>query len=326
MSSNQVSSEIHEIVSSVIRSPPPELSPQTSLHYEEEGDVIQALVVERFEDILQDAHPRSPTELGKSYSEEDFQYHRQSSHHIHHPLSSHLPPDSNRDPRKHKKKKKKKRRASVPGDTPGTIQEREEEEEEESDEEKTPDEGNEASDLQFFPVEDEISHRSSGTVLASPADSAVKEQKVEATREEQKTCSSPVAEVVNTTRPPHRQPPHRSYSLTERRRIGSMTHPGEAHYHLVPTDESEAQTLASADLDYMKSHRFEDLPAVRRHLVRKSKGQVVHINKEHKERQPHRKSVTLQPHEVSMVSMEGWVYLFALFTYLVWLCHYVCEY
>ncbi|KAG8544004.1 hypothetical protein GDO81_023265 [Engystomops pustulosus] len=76
-----------------------------------------------------------------------------------------------------------------------------------------------------------------------------------------------------------------------------MTHP-EDHYHLVPTDETEAQTLASADLDYMKSHRFEDLPAVRRHLVRKSKGQVVHINKEHKERHPHRKSVTLQPHEV----------------------------
>lgn len=252
MSSNQVSSEIHEIVSSVIRNPPPELSPQTSLQYEEEGDVIQALVVERFEDILQDAHPRSPTELGKSYSEEDFQYHRQSSHHIHHPLSSHLPPDSNRDPRKHKKKKKR-RRASVPGDTPGTIQEREEEEEEETDGEKTPDEGTESSDLQFFPVEDDISQRSSGLVLASSADSGVREQKSEPSGEDQKTCSSPVAEVASASRLPHRQPPHRSYSLTERRRIGSMTHPENAHYHLVPTDETEAQTLASADLDYMKS-------------------------------------------------------------------------
>ncbi|XP_077349811.1 anion exchange protein 2 isoform X2 [Lithobates pipiens] len=282
----------------LLNQPPPELSPQTSLQYEEEGDVIQALVVERFEDILQDAHPRSPTELGKSYSEEDFQYHRQSSHHIHHPLSSHLPSDSNRDPRKHKKKKKKRRRASIPGDTPGTIQEREEEEEEETDGEKTPDEGTESSDLQFFPVEDDISQRSSGLVLASSAESGVREQKSEPSGEDQKTCSSPVAEVASTSRLPHRQPPHRSYSLTERRRIGSMTHPENAHYHLVPTDESEAQTLASADLDYMKSHRFEDLPAVRRHLVRKSKGQVIHINKDHKERQPHRKSVTLQPHEV----------------------------
>ncbi|KAM9306026.1 anion exchange protein 2 [Gastrophryne carolinensis] len=272
--------------------PPPEASAQTSLHYEEEGDVFQVLGVERFEDILQDSHPRSPTELGKSYSEEDFQYHRQSSHHIHPPLSSHLPPDSARDARKHKKKKKKKgrRRPSYPGETPGTIQEREEEEEEEdTDGEKTPDEGPEASELQFFPVEDDAPQRNSGPSPISPADPRPKE----VMREERGTVSTETA-----ARPPHKQPPHRSYSLTERRRIGSMTHPEDAHYHLVPTDESEARTLASADLDYMKSHRFEDLPAVRRHLVRKSKGQVVHINKDHKERQPHRKSVTLQPHEV----------------------------
>ncbi|XP_072010666.1 anion exchange protein 2 isoform X1 [Engystomops pustulosus] len=297
MSSSQVSSEVHEIVSSVIHNPP-QLSPQNSLHYEDEGDVIQALGVERFEDILQDAHPRSPTELGKSYSEEDFQYHRQSSHHIHHPLSSHLSSDlASRDPRKHKKKKKKRKRTSLSGDTPGTIQEREEEEEEEGEEtdgDKTPDEGTE---LQFFPVEDNIPQRNSGVVLGSSGDTGSKEQKSEALRQEQGKCTSPTTEGAGSARPPHRQLPHRSYSLTERRRIGSMTHP-EDHYHLVPTDETEAQTLASADLDYMKSHRFEDLPAVRRHLVRKSKGQVVHINKEHKERHPHRKSVTLQPHEV----------------------------
>ncbi|XP_066441187.1 anion exchange protein 2 [Eleutherodactylus coqui] len=303
MSSSQVSSEIHEIVSSVIQNPPIELSPQNSLHYEDEGDVIQALGVERFENILQDAHPRSPTELGRSYSEEDFQYHRQSSHHIHHPLSTHLSSDiANRDPRKHKKKKKKRRRrTSITGDTPGTIQEREEEEEDEEEDtegEKTADEGGDAVDMQFFPVEEDISQRNSGVVPESPIDATCKEQKSETLKEEQGTCSSPTVEGASSTRPPHRQLPHRSYSLTERRRIGSMTYPEDAHYHLVPTDETEAQTLASADLDYMKSHRFEDLPAVRRHLVRKSKGQVVHINKEHKERHPHRKSVTLQPHEV----------------------------
>lgn len=294
-----MSSEIHEIVSSVIQNPPPELSPQNSLHYEDEGDVIQALGVERFEDILQDAHPRSPTELGKSYSEEDFQYHRQSSHHIHHPLSSHIPSDiASRDTRKHKKKKKRRRRTSVPGETPGTIQEREEEEEEDTEGEKTPDEGTDGGDMQFFPVEDDVPQRKSGVLMMSSKDAGNKEQKPEASRQEQGTCTSPTVEGTSSSRPPHRQLPIRSYSLTERRRIGSMTHPEDAHYHLVPTDESEAQTLASVDLDYMKSHRFEDLPAVRRHLVRKSKGQVVHINKEHKERHPHRKSVTLQPHEV----------------------------
>lgn len=49
------------------------------------------------------------------------------------------------------------------------------------------------------------------------------------------------------------QPGHRSYNLNERRRIGSMTGVEEARYQKVPTDESEAQTLASADLDFMKS-------------------------------------------------------------------------
>uniref|UniRef100_A0A674NMA4 Anion exchange protein n=1 Tax=Takifugu rubripes TaxID=31033 RepID=A0A674NMA4_TAKRU len=43
-----------------------------------------------------------------------------------------------------------------------------------------------------------------------------------------------------------------------------------AVYQQVPTDEAEAQMLASADLDDMKSHRFEDNPGVRRHLVKKS--------------------------------------------------------
>lgn len=49
------------------------------------------------------------------------------------------------------------------------------------------------------------------------------------------------------------QPGHRSYSLQERRRIGSMTGAEQALLPRVPTDESEAQTLATADLDLMKS-------------------------------------------------------------------------
>lgn len=49
------------------------------------------------------------------------------------------------------------------------------------------------------------------------------------------------------------QPGHRSYNLQERRRIGSMTGAEQALLPQVPTDESEAQTLATADLDLMKS-------------------------------------------------------------------------
>ncbi|XP_049584824.1 anion exchange protein 3 isoform X2 [Syngnathus scovelli] len=61
-----------------------------------------------------------------------------------------------------------------------------------------------------------------------------------------------------------------NYDLRERICIGSMTATETAVYQQVPTDEAEAQMLASVDLDDMKSHRFEDNPGVRRHLVKKS--------------------------------------------------------
>uniref|UniRef100_A0A8D3BZ43 Anion exchange protein n=1 Tax=Scophthalmus maximus TaxID=52904 RepID=A0A8D3BZ43_SCOMX len=61
-----------------------------------------------------------------------------------------------------------------------------------------------------------------------------------------------------------------NYDLRERICIGSMTAQGSAIYQQVPTDEAEAQMLVSADLDDMKSHRLEDNPGVRRHLVKKS--------------------------------------------------------
>uniref|UniRef100_A0A667ZRG8 Anion exchange protein n=1 Tax=Myripristis murdjan TaxID=586833 RepID=A0A667ZRG8_9TELE len=91
----------------------------------------------------------------------------------------------------------------------------------------------------------------------------------------------------------------RSYDLQERRRTGNMTGAEQAKYQRIPTDESEAQTLASADLDGIKSHRFEDVPGVRRHLVRKStKGQVVHIGKDHKEPSTRPRKQDRTPHEV----------------------------
>uniref|UniRef100_A0A8C6KWN7 Band 3 cytoplasmic domain-containing protein n=1 Tax=Nothobranchius furzeri TaxID=105023 RepID=A0A8C6KWN7_NOTFU len=74
-------------------------------------------------------------------------------------------------------------------------------------------------------------------------------------------------------RPVHHRLPgaqRSNYDLRERICIGSMTALETAVYQQVPTDEAEAQMLASADLDDMKSHRFEDNPGVRRHLVKKS--------------------------------------------------------
>uniref|UniRef100_A0A1A8M9N4 Anion exchange protein n=1 Tax=Nothobranchius pienaari TaxID=704102 RepID=A0A1A8M9N4_9TELE len=78
-----------------------------------------------------------------------------------------------------------------------------------------------------------------------------------------------------------------------------MTGAEQAKYQQIPTDESEALTLASADLDGIKSHRFEDVPGVRRHLVRKStKGQKVHIGKDHKEQTTRSRKQDRTPHEV----------------------------
>uniref|UniRef100_A0A8C7U1R2 Anion exchange protein n=1 Tax=Oncorhynchus mykiss TaxID=8022 RepID=A0A8C7U1R2_ONCMY len=108
----------------------------------------------------------------------------------------------------------------------------------------------------------------------------------------------PLAPPGSPTTPPHgapRLPPpppplpppgHRPLAAQER-------HQRQA------TDDSEAQMLGSADLDGIKSHRFEDVPAVRRHLVRKSnKGQVVHISKDHKEPSAHCCKLDRTPHEV----------------------------
>ncbi|XP_049654245.1 anion exchange protein 2 isoform X1 [Accipiter gentilis] len=284
---------------------------------EEEKDLNKALGVERFEEILCDAHPRNAEEAGRSYGEEDFEYHRQSSHHIHHPLSTHLPPDTRRKKGVPKKGKKKHRRASVPGETP-TIEEAEEDEDEacDTETERSAEEllqPGQPEAVQFFLQEDEVTDRRAEEPAARAALPGSPPEPRGSTSPREARAASPdveegdsveegaaAAEAGSPGRPvPKSQPGHRSYNLHERRRIGSMTGAEQARYQKMPTDESEAQTLASADLDYMKSHRFEDVPGVRRHLVRKSaKAQVVHVSKDHKEPSTRHRKQDRQPHEV----------------------------
>uniref|UniRef100_A0A8B9ST61 Anion exchange protein n=1 Tax=Anas platyrhynchos TaxID=8839 RepID=A0A8B9ST61_ANAPL len=200
-------------------------------------------------------------------------------HHIHHPLSTHLPPDARRKKGAPKKGKKKRPRASAPGETP-TIEEAEEDEDEACD---TETERSAEELLQGAPTEavQVGAARGGGRGAAGAPPPAPPE------------AGSPGRPAAKS------QPGHRSYNLHERRRIGSMTGAEQAQYQKMPTDESEAQTLASADLDYMKSHRFEDVPGVRRHLVRKSaKAQVVHVSKDHKEPSTRHRKQDRQPHEV----------------------------
>ncbi|XP_053914374.1 anion exchange protein 2 isoform X2 [Cuculus canorus] len=248
---------------------------------EEEKDLNKALGVERFEEILNDARARGSDDPGRSYGEEDFEYHRQSSHHIHHPLSAHLPPGARRKKGPPRKGRLKPRRPQGPGEA-FAIQEAEEEEEDE-------DGDTEAEEPpQPESVQEDETPETPGTPHEARADAA---EGVAAEGAAGAECGSP-------GRPAARAPPgHRSYNLHERRRIGSKTGAELAHFQKVPTDESEAQTLASADLDYMKSHRFEDVPGVRRHLVRKS-AKTIHAGKEPSEPSTRHRKHDRQPHEV----------------------------
>ncbi|KAF7235592.1 Anion exchange protein 2 [Varanus komodoensis] len=357
MSHSRGPSELRRIISTAFEGPEQDgLSPPSPAfggpgQEEEERDLTKALRVERFEEILQDSHPRNVEEPGRSYGEEDFEYHRQSSHHIHHPLSSHLPSDTRRKKGPPKKGKRKRSRASLPGETPTIEEEAEGGEEEDGDEEDACD--TETEQVPEDPLQpggspegvqedDALERRTEGPAppagpLGSPTDSAGppgcqgcqagqlgrwgavwevgtrRRDRLAPTFAETKhlphssDAEGPggvegpsAAEGGSPGRTPSKsQLAHRSYNLNERRRIGSMTGIEQARYPKVPTDESEAQTLASADLDYMKSHRFEDVPGVRRHLVRKSaKGQVVHIGKDRKEPSARQRKQDRQPHEV----------------------------
>uniref|UniRef100_A0A3B4EXI0 Anion exchange protein n=1 Tax=Pundamilia nyererei TaxID=303518 RepID=A0A3B4EXI0_9CICH len=187
-----------------------------------------------------------------------------SSHHIHRPLSK-LPSDVRRRKGSKKRKKDKDHKSSHPlCSVP--IEEGEDEEEEEE-------EGTELNSV--------LSERSDKLPSSEPSSPTAQSVPAEHT---------PLTRVSSASR---------SYDLTERRRTGNMTGAEQAKYQRIPTDESEAQTLASADLDGIKSHRFEDVPGMRRHLVRKStKNQVVHIGKDHKEPTTRSRKQDRTPHEV----------------------------
>lgn len=63
----------------------------------------------------------------------------------------------------------------------------------------------------------------------------------------------------------------------------------------VPSRVGDAVPSSSAP----PGHRFEDVPGVRRHLVRKStKGQIVHTGKDHREPSTRSRKQDRTPHEV----------------------------
>uniref|UniRef100_A0A7N6F7X3 Anion exchange protein n=1 Tax=Anabas testudineus TaxID=64144 RepID=A0A7N6F7X3_ANATE len=213
---------------------------------EEEETWEKALSVERFGDIISDSASTSGDRMGRHYTEKDFEYHRHTFHHTHHPLSTHLPQQQRLRKRVHstdrrrKKKRKKKKTSLPPSDVTPTIHEVDEEE-----------------------VESETDGLRGAYVSLLPVSAPSGSHPSNLTTTRGWFCRKPIHHRLAGTQ-------RSNYDLRERICIGSMTALETAVYQQVPTDEAEAQMLASADLDDMKSHRFEDNPGVRRHLVKKS--------------------------------------------------------
>ncbi|XP_019378231.1 PREDICTED: anion exchange protein 3 isoform X2 [Gavialis gangeticus] len=321
---------------------------------EDDEDLDKTLSIKRFGDLISKSAARDLEKQQRSYNERDFEFHRQTSHHIHHPLSTHLPPAlkfPKRHPRasRRKRRKRKKKKTSVPpSEVTPTIQEVDEEgteagEEEEDEEEDGESEAEEALEKVASP---ELETEAPGKE-ASPRLGSSGKPKFTIGSDEDDACSatamtwfhmdeecgvlSPGLRLTHLLqdRSPaslHSLPGPRerlsrgwdkrkpwsqvmsgqrvSYDLKERMCIGSMTTLDSAAYQRVPTDEAEAQMLASADLDGMKSHRFEDNPGVRRHLVKKpSRNQITRTSKKmvtapSVKKKKKKKKLDRQPHEV----------------------------
>ncbi|XP_061521743.1 anion exchange protein 2b isoform X3 [Phycodurus eques] len=271
-------------------------------HPDEDDDLNKALGVQRFQHILRPS-TSVPDEQHHNYHEEDIEYHRHSSHHIHRPLSK-LPQDGRRKKSNKKRRKDKDHKSGhAPGD--GPVEEGEDEEDEEEEGQETGAASSEPArvkDVEFFLSDDDrvgVPTRDLDVVphsaVGADADDGTSTDKPE---------SSDVPGPPQSDHPPlaRLSSTGRSYDLQDRRRTGNMTGAEQAKYQRIPTDESEAQTLVSADLDGIKSHRFEDVPGVRRHLVRKStKGQVVHTGKDHKESATRSRKQDRTPHEPTPV-------------------------
>ncbi|XP_028992348.1 anion exchange protein 3 isoform X1 [Betta splendens] len=287
-----------------------EVSVEEQEDEEEDEEWEKALSVERFRDIIGDSASTSGERMGRHYTEKDFEYHRHTFHHTHHPLSTHLPQPQRLRKRMHstdrrrKKKRRKKKTSLPPSDVTPTIHEVDEEAESEADgpTEATPPEpyhippqfslrsqedSEEPLSLTIFHPEHDyhaLSKKTDVTLIkgASHSGGVDAVEQYEVSGEEVDSCSAPPATDSSDSNTVHgwfrRKPVHHrfagaqrsNYDLRERICIGSMTALESAVYQQVPTDEAEAQVLASADLDDMKSHRFEDNPGVRRHLVKKS--------------------------------------------------------
>uniref|UniRef100_A0A8C0LQY7 Anion exchange protein n=1 Tax=Canis lupus dingo TaxID=286419 RepID=A0A8C0LQY7_CANLU len=247
--------------------------PPLSPDLEEDDDLGKTLAVSRFGDLISKPPARDPEKPSRSYSERDFEFHRHTSHHTHHPLSARLPPPHKlrrlppTSARQTRRKRKKERTSAPPSEGTPPIQEEGGagvEEEEEDDEEE------EEGESEAEPAEPPTP--SWGRVKDPPNLARLRRGSPSSPRLPWclLSSSSPRARVPRVAGEKSRPwSPSASYDLRERLCPGSALGSPGGPEQQVPTDEAEAQMLGSADLDDMKSHRLEDNPGVRRHLVKK---------------------------------------------------------
>uniref|UniRef100_A0A8B9PHA5 Anion exchange protein n=1 Tax=Apteryx owenii TaxID=8824 RepID=A0A8B9PHA5_APTOW len=274
---------------------PPKASPGA----EDDEDLDKTLSIKRFGDLISKSASSDLEKQRRSYSERDFEFHRQTSHHIHHPLSTHLPPALKFQKRPPRSSRRKKRRRKKKKTSEGGEEEEEEEEEEEGESEAEEAEEKEVSaesesEARGKDTSPKLEHPSKpkASVFIGSYSAPGPRERLSRGWEKRK----PWGQVVSGQRV--------TYDLKERMCIGSMTTLESAAYQRVPTDEAEAQMLASADLDGMKSHRFEDNPGVRRHLMKKpSRSQITRTSKKlaatpSVKKKKKKKKLDRKPHEV----------------------------
>ncbi|XP_070278328.1 anion exchange protein 3 isoform X1 [Myotis yumanensis] len=263
----------------------PPLSPDVE---EEDDDLGKTLAVSRFGDLISKPPAWDPEKPSRSYSERDFEFHRHTSHHTHHPLSVRLPPPHKlrRVPpgsaRQSRRKKKKEKTSAAPSKGTPPIQEEggagmEEEEEEEEEEEgeyeaepvePLPSGSPQKAKFSIGSDEDDSPGLPGRAVFTKPLSSG--DTRSDKSPQHSVSSPSPRARAPRVTGEKSRPwSPSASYDLRERLCPGSALGSLGGPEQQVPTDEAEAQMLGSADLDDMKSHRLEDNPGMRRHLVKK---------------------------------------------------------
>ncbi|XP_060755922.1 anion exchange protein 2-like isoform X2 [Neoarius graeffei] len=267
---------------------------------EEDEDLNKAFGVQRFQQILSPTS-REPNEH-RQYNEEDFQYHRHSSHHTRHPLSKHA--DSRR---KRTGKKKRSKEQHLSDDFSVQVGEGEGEGEEEEEKHTDKPENGSQDGVQFFLYDDEV----------FPGDGEIAAENKRPSTETHNDSTTADGELTHSEAETHNENTQTDFSkhqtvtvnpssvtfhtstLASSSPTGNMTGNESTKYERIPADEAETHALGSANLDDIKTHRFEDVPGVRRHLVRKStKPAIVHINKDHTEPSTRSRKVDRTPHEV----------------------------